>query len=231
MLAAEGLDVSYGGSRVLRGVSIRVGAEEKVCVLGRNGVGKTTLLRTVMGLTPPTAGVIRWEGDEISGKPPYAVAQHGIAYVPQEKSLFPDFTVEQNLLLAVRDRKALSERLPDVASLFPNLAGLLGQKAGRLSGGQQQYASIARAVIARPRLLLLDEPTAGIQPSIVHELGSVIETVARETRCAVLLVEQNRNLAFRLAERIYVLDRGEVVAEGTPEDLEAAGEVTRYLAF
>jgi urea transport system ATP-binding protein len=231
MLTAEELDVSYGSSRVLRGVSIRVGAEEKVCVLGRNGVGKTTLLRALMGLTPPSSGVIHWEDDDLTGKPPYAVAKHGIAYVPQEKSLFPEFTVEQNLLLAVRDRRVFADRLPDITGLFPNLVGLLGQKAGRLSGGQQQYTSIARAMIARPRLLLPDEPTAGIQPSVVQELGNVIETVARETKCAVLLVEQNRNLAFRLAERVYILDRGEVVAEGSPEDLQAAGEVTRYLAF
>jgi urea transport system ATP-binding protein len=231
MLTAEGLDVSYGPSQVLRGVTIRVGREEKVCVLGRNGVGKTTLLRSLIGLAPPSAGVVTWLGDDVTGKPPYAVAQRGIAYVPQEKSLFPEFSVEQNLLLAVRDKKLFEERLGHITALFPNLSPLLGQKAGRLSGGQQQYASIARAMIARPRLLLLDEPSAGIQPSIVYELGDVIETVARETNCAVLLVEQNRKLAFRLAERVYILDRGEVVAEGASQELEASGEVTRYLAF
>jgi urea transport system ATP-binding protein len=231
MLTAEELDVFYGPSQVLRRVSIHVDPEERVCVLGRNGVGKTTLLRSLIGLTPPRRGAVTWLGEDVSGKPPYAITRRGVAYVPQEKSLFPDFTVEQNLFLAVRDRKVFGDRLEEIKQLFPNLIRLLAQKAGRLSGGQQQYTSIARAIISRPRLLLLDEPTAGIQPSIVYELANVIEAVATKTKCAVLLVEQNRNLAFRLAQRVYVLDRGEVVAEGPPAELEAAGEVRRYLAF
>jgi urea transport system ATP-binding protein len=231
MLTAEELDVFYGPSQVLRRVSIHVDPEERVCVLGRNGVGKTTLLRSLIGLTPPRRGAVTWLGEDVSGKPPYAITRRGVAYVPQEKSLFPDFTVEQNLFLAVRDRKVFGDRLEEIKQLFPNLIRLLAQKAGRLSGGQQQYTSIARAIISRPRLLLLDEPTAGIQPSIVYELANVIEAVAIKTKCAVLLVEQNRNLAFRLAQRVYVLDRGEVVAEGPPAELEAAGEVRRYLAF
>lgn len=231
MLTAEDLDVFYGPSQVLRRVSIRVDPEERVCVLGRNGVGKTTLLRSLIGLTPPRRGAVTWLGEDVSGKPPYAITRRGVAYVPQEKSLFPDFTVEQNLFLAVRDRNVFGDRLEEIKQLFPNLSGLLAQKAGRLSGGQQQYTSIARAIISRPRLLLLDEPSAGIQPSIVYELANVIDAVTTETKCAVLLVEQNRNLAFRLAQRVYVLDRGEVVAEGPPAELEAAGEVRRYLAF
>jgi urea transport system ATP-binding protein len=231
MLRASGLDVFYGPSRVLRGVSLRVDEQERVCVLGRNGVGKTTLLRSLIGIIPPRAGIVEWLGEDITREPPYAIARRGIAYVPQEKTLFPAFTVEQNLFLAVRDRQVFGDRLDETTSLFPNLAPLLPQPAGTLSGGQQQYVSIARAIIAKPRLLLLDEPTAGIQPSIVHELGNVIDAVATKSKCALLLVEQNRNLAFRLAERVYVLDRGEVVAEGTSGDLATAEEVRRYLAF
>jgi len=231
MLATEGLDVYYGPSQVLRGVSVRVAEGERVCVLGRNGVGKTTLLRSIIGLTPPRTGSVSWLGDDITALPPYAIARRGVGYVPQEKSLFPDLTVEDNLFLAVRDRRRFRDGLASVRAFFPNLDDYLGRKAGTLSGGQQQYAAIARAVITQPRLLLLDEPTAGIQPSLVHELGTVVDAVAAETRCSVLLVEQNRNLAFRLAERVYILDRGEVVAEGLASELEAAGEVRRYLAF
>jgi urea ABC transporter ATP-binding protein UrtE len=231
MLTAEALDVYYGPSQVLRGVSLAVAEGERVCVLGRNGVGKTTLLRSIIGLTPPRAGSVSWGGDRIDGLPPYAIARRGVGYVPQEKGLFPDLTVEDNLFLAVRDRVRFRKGLAAVRSFFPNLDHYLGRKAGTLSGGQQQYAAIARAVVTGPRLLLLDEPTAGIQPSLVHELGSVIDAVATETGCSVLLVEQNRNLAFRLAERVYILDRGEVVAEGLASELEAAGEVRRYLAF
>lgn len=231
MLTTEGLDVYYGPSQVLRGVSVTVGEGERVCVLGRNGVGKTTLLRSIIGLTPPRAGSVSWRGNEITRLPPYAIARRGVAYVPQEKGLFPDLTVEDNLFLAVRDRARFRKGLAAVRSFFPNLDDYLGRKAGTLSGGQQQYTAIARAVITRPRLLLLDEPTAGIQPSLVHELGSVIDAVATETRCSVLLVEQNRNLAFRLAQRVYILDRGQVVAEGLASELETAGEVRRYLAF
>jgi urea transport system ATP-binding protein len=231
MLATEALDVYYGSTQVLRGVSVRVGEGERVCVLGRNGVGKTTLLRSIIGLTPPRAGCVSWRGDDITALPPYAIARRGVGYVPQEKSLFPDLTVEDNLFLAVRDRRRFREGLASIQDFFPNLGEYLGRRAGTLSGGQQQYAAIARAVITRPRLLLLDEPTAGIQPSLVHDLGTVIDTVATETHCSVLLVEQNRNLAFRLAERVYILDRGEVVAEGRASELEEAGEVRRYLAF
>jgi urea ABC transporter ATP-binding protein UrtE len=231
MLATEALDVYYGPSQVLRGVSVRVAEAERVCVLGRNGVGKTTLLRSIIGLAPPRRGTISLLGDDISALPPYAIARRGVGYVPQEKSLFPDLTVEDNLFLAVRDRRRFREGLTSVGAFFPNLQDYLGRKAGTLSGGQQQYVAIARAVITRPRLLLLDEPTAGIQPSLVYELASVIDTVATETRCSVLLVEQNRNLAFRLAERVYILDSGEVVAEGRASELEEAGEVRRYLAF
>jgi urea ABC transporter ATP-binding protein UrtE len=231
MLTTDALDVYYGPSQVLRGVSVRVAAGERVCVLGRNGVGKTTLLRSIIGLTPPRSGSVSWSGDDITALPPYAIARRGVGYVPQEKSLFPHLNVRDNLFLAVRDRRKFRQGLDDIRQFFPNLDEYLDRKAGTLSGGQQQYAAIARAVITRPRLLLLDEPTAGIQPSLVHDLGAVIDTVATETDCSVLLVEQNRNLAFRLAERVYILDRGQVVAEGRASELEGAGEVRRYLAF
>lgn len=231
MLAAEGLNVYYGPTQVLRGVSVRVAEGERICVLGRNGVGKTTLLRSIMGLTPAAAGSVSWLGDDVTREPPYAIARRGVAYVPQEKSLFPDLTVEQNLFLAVRDKRIFERRLPELRQFFPNLDEYLRRKAGTLSGGQQQYAAIARALMAGPRLLLLDEPSAGIQPSLVRDFGDVMDVVAAETDCSVLLVEQNRNLAFRIAQRMYILDRGEVVAEGVPAELEAAGEVRRYLAF
>jgi ABC-type branched-subunit amino acid transport system ATPase component len=231
MLSVEEINVSYGLTRVLSAVSLEVRPGERVCVLGRNGVGKTTLLRSIMGLTPPGAGKITWHEKRLDGLPAHEIASRGIAYAPQDKQLFPHLTVEENVFLAVRDRQAFKRAWVTVARHFQILEEKRREKAGRLSGGQQQAVVVARALASRPRLLLLDEPTTGIQPSIVHELTANLESVLDELGCSLLLVEQNRRFAFRLATRAYILDRGMVVAEGVPDELEARGDVKRYLSF
>jgi ABC-type branched-subunit amino acid transport system ATPase component len=231
MLDVRNLDAGYGPVQVLTDVSLRVEPGESVCVLGRNGVGKTTLLRSIIGHNPAWRGSVSCDGDRIDGLAPFDVARRGIAYVPQDKQLLPALTVEQNLFLAVRQRSLFKQRLPRMLELFPVVAEKLRVAAGSLSGGQQQAVALARALIAAPKLLLLDEPTVGIQPSIVRELRETLARIVAEEQCALLLVEQNRSLALHVASRAYVMDRGRVVAEGTPLELEAAGAIERHLAF
>ena len=182
---------------------------ERLALLGRNGAGKTTLLKTLMGLIRPRAGTIRLGGQRIDGLPSFQVARAGIGYVPQGREVFAGFSVEENLLLG-----ALSARsLDDVYPLFPALAERRRQNAGSLSGGQQQLLAIARVLLAKPRLLLLDEPSEGIQPSIVAEIGALIDRIAREMGLAVLLVEQNVELALGLCRRVAFMERGRITAE------------------
>lgn len=231
MLDVENIDVYYGSSQVLNGISLQVRPGEPVCVLGKNGVGKTTLLKSIMGLIPPQRGKISLDGECLSGEPAYAIARKGVAYIPQGNQLFPDMTVEQNLFLGVRNKKAFSARLPEVLGYFPALQEKLHHKAGWLSGGQQKFLAIGRALLMQPRLLLLDEPSEGIQPSIVRELAQVILSVIEQRGCMLLLVEQNRDLAFAVTKRTYIIDRGHVVAEGSPEELEEKGVVKRFLSF
>lgn len=231
MLEIRNIQVGYGSSQVLQDVSLRVTLLEQVCVLGKNGVGKTTLLRAIMGLTPPKRGSITLYGKEISGLSPHEIARQGVAYVPQGNALFPEMTVEQNLLLATRDAKVLISRLDQVFNYFPDLKEKYKVKAGRLSGGQQKFVAIARGLITQPRLLLLDEPSEGIQPSIIQELGPIIKKIATNEKCLLLLVEQNRSLAFAVTDYAYILDRGRVAAEGKIGDLEKGGVVSKYMSF
>lgn len=231
MLDLQGVDVYYGSSQVISGASLKVREAEPVCVLGKNGVGKTTLLRSIIGLTPPKRGTISLDGERIDGLPPHAIARKGVAYVPQGNQLFPDLTVQQNLLLAVRRHDILAARAEEVFRYFPSLEDKWTVRAGTLSGGQQKFLAIARGLIARPKVLLLDEPSAGIQPSVVLELPRVIQAIVADRKCVLLLVEQNRNLAFRVADRAYIIDRGRIVAEGSPSELEAKGVVRKYLSF
>ncbi|MDP9152003.1 MAG: urea ABC transporter ATP-binding subunit UrtE, partial [Myxococcota bacterium] len=223
----------YGGSHTLRGTSISVPESCCICVMGRNGVGKTTLLRAIMGLVAVRSGSVRFGGRELIGKDASERARAGIGYVPQGREIFPELTVEENLRigpLARENGKGEKREIPDlVFRLFPVLRTMMRRRGGNLSGGQQQQLAIARALTLRPKCVLLDEPTEGIQPSIVHELGDVIRRLYKEERVSVLLVEQKLPFARRVAERFFLMDRGAVVATGAMDGLSDE-LVGRYLA-
>jgi urea ABC transporter ATP-binding protein UrtE len=216
-LTIEGLVAGYGGGVVLDGLSLSVADGEAVAILGRNGAGKTTLLRTVMGLNRPKAGAIRFGAKRIDGREPFEIARAGIGYVPQGREVFADLTVEENLILG--DLKAADA--DDIYTVFPALAEKRKTQGGRLSGGQQQQLAIGRALMGRPRLLLLDEPSEGIQPSIVAELVEILGRIVRERKMGLILVEQNIDMAIALATRIDLMDQGQVVASDTAAALKA----------
>ena len=229
MLAAEAIDLHYGASQALRGVSVRADLGEVACVLGRNGVGKTSLLRAIVGHQEISAGTIRLEGEEISALPPYERASRGIAYVPQGREIFPLLTVEENLQTGYAAIARPLRHIPDeIFELFPVLKDMLSRRGGDLSGGQQQQLAIARALVTRPRLLVLDEPTEGIQPSIIKDIERVIRLLASRGDMAILLVEQYFDFARDLADLFWVLDRGEVVLQGSREDM-VEEDVRRHL--
>ena len=219
MLSVEKLDVAYGGSQVLWGVDLNVPDGQVVCLMGRNGVGKTTVLRAIMGLLPARAGRIVLGGQDITRWAPDRRARAGIGYVPQGREIFPHLTVEENLrmsLLGCGRARDLDEAL----ALFPTLKRLLGRKGGVLSGGEQQMLAIGRALLTRPKLLILDEPTEGIQPSIILEIEEAIHRIKTERGVTVLLVEQYLEFAERLADSYVILAKGSVVAAGATKDLE-----------
>ncbi len=229
MLAAEAINLHYGASQALRGVSVRAELGKVACVLGRNGVGKTSLLRAIVGHQEISAGTIRLEGEEISALPPYERASRGIAYVPQGREIFPLLTVEENLQTGYAAIARPLRRIPDeIFELFPVLKDMLSRRGGDLSGGQQQQLAIARALVTRPRLLVLDEPTEGIQPSIIKDIERVIRLLASRGDMAILLVEQYFDFARDLADLFWVLDRGEVVLQGSREDM-VEEDVRRHL--
>lgn len=223
------LDVYYGDSRVLTHVNLSVGSGEVVCVMGRNGVGKTTLLKTVVGLLAPRRGAIELDGTPIADQPPYARARLGIGYVPQGRDIFPTLSVRENLLVGARRRDPPPAAFDYVLSLFPALEALLAKRGGDLSGGQQQQLALARALIADPSLLLLDEPTEGIQPSIVEQIADVLERLKGEGRRSILLVEQYLEFAWSIGDRFYVMDKGGVALESDKASLRL-DEVTAYLS-
>jgi len=223
MLTVEGVDQFYGGSHILRGVSFEVAPGEVTAVLGRNGVGKTTLLKAVMGLIPVASGRVAFGGADLTRAAPHRRVREGIGYVPQGREIFPRLTVEENLLtgLASRPRGA---RIPErVFILFPVLRTMLRRRGGDLSGGQQQQLAIARALAMEPRLLILDEPTEGIQPSIIKEIERAIRSLAGQGEMAILLVEQYYEFARSLADRYLVMERGEIVKRGDGEGMERDG--------
>ena len=229
MLAAEAIDLHYSASQALRGVSVRAELGAVTCVLGRNGVGKTSLLRAIVGHQEISAGAIYLEGAEISALPPYERASRGIAYVPQGREIFPLLTVEENLQTGYAAIARPLRRVPDeIFELFPVLKDMLSRRGGDLSGGQQQQLAIARALVTRPRLLVLDEPTEGIQPSIIKDIERVIRLLANRGDMAILLVEQYFDFARDLADLFWVLDRGEVVLQGSREDM-VEEDVRRHL--
>jgi urea transport system ATP-binding protein len=229
MLTVEGLDLYYGASQALRGVSLVVPNNQITCVLGRNGVGKTTLMRAIVGQQPVARGRILWEDEDITRLPAHARARRGIAFVPQGREIFPLLTVEENLRTGFAALPSRLRHIPDeVFELFPVLRDMLGRRGGDLSGGQQQQLAIARALVTRPRLLVLDEPTEGIQPSIIKEIERVLRILVARGSLAILLVEQYFEFARDLADTYAVLDRGEVVAHGAIAEMVEA-DVRRHL--
>jgi urea transport system ATP-binding protein len=220
VLEARDLHQYYGGSHTLRGVSLSVPDGSCTCVIGRNGVGKTTTLRAIMGLVPLRSGTIRFAGRELTGPDASARARAGIGYVPQGRDVFPELTVEENLRVGTLANPRAKRDIPDVVfRLFPVLRTMMRRRGGNLSGGQQQQLAIARALTLDPKCVLLDEPTEGIQPSIVHELGDVIRRLVSEEKVSVLLVEQKLPFARRIADRFFLMERGAVVAEGPMVEL------------
>jgi urea transport system ATP-binding protein len=229
MLAAENIDLYYGASHILRRVHVVAEKGTVTCVLGRNGVGKTSLMRAIVGLQPIRAGRITWEGKDITGLRPDERARRGVALVPQGREIFPRLTVEENLETGLAPLPRQQRRIPDeIFSLFPVLRDMLRRRGGDLSGGQQQQLAIARALVMQPRLLILDEPTEGIQPSIIKEIERVIRDLARRGDMAILLVEQYFDFARALAHRYVVMERGEVVLSGDAHDM-VESDVRRYL--
>ncbi|GAA3706041.1 urea ABC transporter ATP-binding subunit UrtE [Nonomuraea antimicrobica] len=228
MLSVTGLESGYGRARVLFGVSVEVGHGQLVCVMGRNGVGKTTLLNTVMGVLPATAGTVTFDGRDVTRLKPHERVRLGMGYVPQGHQCFPQLSVLGNLLVTAEAAKQPRDVIDEALELFPALKPLLKRSAGHLSGGQQQQLAMARALVTRPRMLILDEPTEGIQPSIILEIEAAIERL-HASGLAVLLVEQYLDLALRLADTFVILDGGHVVRSGTAEDLHRE-DVQRLLA-
>jgi urea ABC transporter ATP-binding protein UrtE len=216
-LIVENLVAGYGDGVVLDGISLTVAAGETVAVLGRNGVGKTTLLRTIMGLVRPKSGAVRFGGRRIDGHESFEIARAGLGYVPQGREIFTDLTVEENLILG--NLKAASA--DEVYAIFPALAEKRRIAGGRLSGGQQQQLAIGRALMSKPKLLLLDEPSEGIQPSIVGELAEVLAGIVRERGMGLVLVEQNIDMALALAQRVDFVDQGRVVASDSVAAIRA----------
>ena len=223
VLQVDGIHTYYGESHILHGVSLRVGAGEMVALLGRNGAGKTTMIRSIVGFTPSREGRIVFEGDEIQRWPAYRIARRGGALVPQGRRIFAPLSVRENLLLGARADGWTLER---VFGLFPRLRERAEQAGGTLSGGEQQMLALGRALLTNGRMLLLDEPSEGLAPLIVREIGRILQALKGE-RLSVLLVEQNYHLALRVADRVYVMNKGQIVYEGTPASLEADEDVKR----
>lgn len=231
MLSVEHLSLHYGAAQALRDVSVAAAIGEVTCVLGRNGVGKTSLLRAVTGQRPVSGGAIRFDGKDVTRLKPFERAALGIAYVPQGREVFPLLTVRENLETGFAPLKRSQRRIPEeIFELFPVLKSMLGRRGGDLSGGQQQQLAIGRALVTRPRLLVLDEPTEGIQPSVIKDIGRAISFLRDRKDMAILLVEQYFDFARDLADRFVVMERGEIVQQGLRSDLEG-DDVRQRLAI
>ena len=214
-LRVRDIDTFYGTSHILHGVSLEMDAGDLFAVLGRNGAGKTTLMRSIIGVTPPRRGSIELDGVDITHLKSHQRARLGIGYVPQGRDIIADISVAENIYIALLGAGRKARRVPDfVFDYFPALRKLLNQKGGTLSGGQQQQLAIARALVQEPKLLLMDEPTEGLQPSVVDEIDAIIKRIPEERSCAVLLVEQNLDFVRDLTQKFAILDTGRIVVEG-----------------
>jgi urea transport system ATP-binding protein len=229
VLTVNKLNQYYGGSHILRDVSFELPSGKVTALLGRNGVGKTTLLRTLMGLVPAASGSISFEGRELDNAAPYERARKGIGYVPQGREIFPRLSVAENLEMGLATRPRGSKVPERIHAMFPVLNQMLHRRGGDLSGGQQQQLAIARALAMEPRLLVLDEPTEGIQPSIIKDIERAIRALAATGEMSILLVEQYYDFARSLADQYLVMERGEIIARGRGENMDAEG-VKRLLA-
>ena len=223
MLTVKNINQYYGGSHILRDISLEVPQGQVTVLLGRNGVGKTTLLKCLMGLIPIKTGTIEFDGKPIHHVTPYQRARAGIGFVPQGREIFARLTVEENLRMGLASKPASTPIPPQLFELFPVLKQMLHRRGGDLSGGQQQQLAIARALAARPKLIVLDEPTEGIQPSIIKDIGRVIRMLAGRGTMAILLVEQYYDFAQELADHYLVMERGEFIARGPGSEMEAKG--------
>ncbi|ETX62897.1 urea ABC transporter ATP-binding subunit UrtE [Citrobacter portucalensis] len=225
MLQVKELNQYYGGSHILRGVSFEARIGEVTCLLGRNGVGKTTLLKCLMGLIPARSGSVLWQDKNVTHWKPHQRVRAGVAYVPQGRDIFPRLTVEENLLLGLSRFSAPEARYvpDDIYALFPVLQEMKHRRGGDLSGGQQQQLAIGRALASRPQLLILDEPTEGIQPSVIKEIGQVISQLAHRGDMAILLVEQFYDFAQQLADKYLLMSRGSIIQSGDGKNMEAEG--------
>jgi len=224
MLTIESLNQYYGGSHILRNVSMTVPEGKLTVLLGRNGVGKSTLLRCLMGVVPAKSGSIAWNDRVLTKLPTWSRVANGLAYVPQGRDIFARLTVEENLLVGAASRKRAPSRVPDhIYALFPVLKDMRARRGGDLSGGQQQQLAIGRALMSEPQLLILDEPTEGIQPSIIQDIGRTLRQLVDEMPMTVLLVEQYYDFAKAIADRYWVMSRGEIVAGGDGANMDADG--------
>jgi branched-chain amino acid transport system ATP-binding protein len=227
MLDVEGIHTFYGLSHILFDVSLRVEPREVVCLLGRNGAGKTTTMRSVIGITPPKQGVIRFKGEEITGKEPYLLARKGISYIPDDRRIFVDLTVGENLEIAKKKAKSGEEwNKKRVYELFPALKNIESRKGGCLSGGEQKMLAIARALMGNPELMLLDEPFEGLAPMLLRAIEEQIKKL-RDVGLTVLLAEQNVSSALRLSDRAYIIDNGQIRYQGSIKELRENEEVRK----
>jgi branched-chain amino acid transport system ATP-binding protein len=226
ILEVDGIHTYYGTSHILFGVSFQIKEQEAICLLGRNGAGKTTTLKSIIGLTPPKSGSIRFKGHETVGKPPYRIAQQGIGFVPDDRRIFPDLTVRQNILVARREREGAIWNLDLVYSLFPKLMQLDHHMGTQLSGGEQQMLTIARTLMTNPELILLDEPGEGLAPLVIKAMEEQLGKIKR-MGLNMLICEHNVGLALALSDRGYVMDKGTIRYQGTVEELRSNEEVRK----
>jgi len=226
ILEAEQIHTYYGTSHILFGISFEVREGESICLLGRNGAGKTTTLRSIIGLTPPRSGKIRFRGKDIVGKPPYRIAQLGIGFVPDDRRIFPDLTVRQNILVAKREKEGAAWNLDSVYNLFPKLQQLDTHMGTQLSGGEQQMLTIARTLMTNPDLLLLDEPGEGLAPLVIKTMEVQLGEI-KKMGLNMLICEHNVGLALALSDRGYVMDKGAIHYHGTIEELRGNEEVRK----
>lgn len=229
MLSVDSIDTYYGKSHVLHDVSFEAGADEVVALLGRNGVGKTTTMKSIIGLTPPRSGTITFDGEDITGDQPNKIANRGIGYVPQDRGMFSQLTVMENLRMGLGTASVNQDSLETIFERFPRVQERREQRAGTLSGGEQQMVAMARALMRDPKLVLMDEPTEGLMPALIPEIASITQDIA-DAGYTIVIVEQNVDLVLDIADRVYLMDNGRIHETATPAELREGDELLeRYL--